>query len=101
VVAWIGLLIVGVVVLIPTWIVTILLLVVLIGFLLLPVVLVLTIAIPVALVLMPLAVLVYGLYGAFEVYGGRNFRYWLIADWIEKRGVKSPPTELAVQPASQ
>ena len=101
VVAWIGLLIVGVVVLIPTWIVTILLLVVLIGFLLLPVVLVLTVALPVALVLMPLAVLVYGLYGAFEVYGGRDFRYWLIADWIEKRGVKSPPTELAVQPASQ
>jgi uncharacterized Tic20 family protein len=101
VVAWIGLLIAGVVVLVPTWIVTILLLVVLIGFLLLPVALMLTVALPVALVLMPLAVLVYGLYGAFEVYGGRDFRYWLIADWIEKRGVKSPPTELVVQPASQ
>jgi uncharacterized Tic20 family protein len=101
VVAWVGLLIAGVVVLIPTWIVTVVLLVVLIGFLLLPVVLVLTVALPVALVLMPLAVLVYGLYGAFEVYGGRDFRYWLIADWIEKRGVKSPPTDLAVQPASQ
>jgi uncharacterized Tic20 family protein len=101
VVAWVGLLIAGVVVLVPTWIVTILLLVVLIGFLLLPVALMLTVALPVALVLMPLAVLVYGLYGAFEVYGGRDFRYWLIADWIEKRGVKSPPTELVVQPASQ
>jgi uncharacterized Tic20 family protein len=100
VVAWVGLLVAGVIVLIPTWIVTILLLVVLIGFLLLPVVLVLTVALPVALVLMPLAVLVYGLYGAFEVYGGRDFRYWLVADWIEKRGVKSPPAELAVHPAS-
>ena len=97
----VGLLIVGVTVLIPAWIVTILLLVVLIGFLLLPLVLVLTVALPAALVVMPLAGLVYGLYGAFEVYAGRDFRYWLVADWIEKRGVKSPSTELAVQPASQ
>jgi uncharacterized Tic20 family protein len=98
--AWVGLLIAGVAILIPTWIVTVLLLVVLIGFLLLPVVLVLTVALPIALVVMPLAVLVYGLYGAFEVYGGRDFRYWLVADWIEKRGVESPSTELAAQPAS-
>ncbi len=101
VLAWTGLLIVGVAVLIPAWIVTILLSVVLIGLLLLPLVLVLTVAVPAALVVMPLAVLVYGLYGAFEVYGGRDFRYWLVADWIEKRGVKSSATELAVQPASQ
>lgn len=101
VVAWIGLLIVGAVILIPAWIVTILLSLVLIGLLLLPLVLVLTIALPAALVVMPLAVLVYGLYGAFEVYGGRDFRYWLVADWIEKRGVKSSSTELTVQPASQ
>ncbi len=99
--AWVGLLIVGAVILIPAWIVTILLSLILIGLLLLPLVLVLTIALPAALVVMPLAVLVYGLYGAFEVYGGRDFRYWLVADWIEKRGVKSGATELAVQPASQ
>ncbi len=101
VVAWVGLLIFGAAILIPAWIVTILLSLVLIGLLLLPLVLVLTIALPTALVVMPLAVLVYGLYGAFEVYGGRDFRYWLVADWIEKRGVKSGATELAVQPASQ
>jgi len=101
VVAWIGLLVVGAVILIPAWIVTILLSLVLIGLLLLPLVLVLTIALPTALVVMPLAVLVYGLYGAFEVYGGRAFRYWLVADWIDKRGVESGATELAAQPASQ
>jgi len=101
VVAWIGLLVVGAVILIPTWIVTILLSLVLIGLLLLPVVLILTIALPTALAIMPLAALVYGLYGAFEVYGGRDFRYWLVADWIEQRGVKSSSTELAVQPAAQ
>jgi len=101
VVAWIGLLVLGVAVLIPTWIVTVLLLIVLIGFLLLPVALVLTAALPAALVILPLAALVYGLYGAFEVYAGRDFRYWLVADWIDKRGAQSPATELAVQPASQ
>ncbi len=101
VLAWLGLLIVGAAILIPTWIVTILLSLVLIGLLLLPLVLVLTIALPVALVVMPLAVLVYGLYGAFEAYGGRDFRYWQVADWIETRGVKSPSTELTAQPAGQ
>ncbi len=101
VVAWVGLLIVGAAILIPAWVVTILLSLVLIGLLLLPLVLVLTIALPAALVVMPLAVLVYGLYGAFEVYGGRDFRYWLVADWIEKRGVKSEATELAVQSVSR
>jgi uncharacterized Tic20 family protein len=101
VVAWVGLAIVGVAVLIPTWIVTALLLVVLIGFLLLPLALVLTVALPAALVIMPLAILVYGLYGAFEVYAGRDFRYWQVADWIEKRGITSASPGLALQPASQ
>ena len=26
--------------------------------------------------------LAYGLYGAYQVYQGRDFRYWLIGDWI-------------------
>ena len=95
--AWVALLIVGAAILIPTWIVTVLLMVVLIGFLLLPLTLVLTIALPAALIVLPLATLVYGLYAAIEVYAGREFRYWLVADWIEQRGVKSPSTELAVQ----
>ena len=86
--AWLGLLVLGLVVLIPAWIVTVLLMVVLIGFLLLPVVLVLTIAVAAALALLPFAVLVYGLYAAFEVYGGKPFRYWLVADWIEGQGLK-------------
>jgi uncharacterized Tic20 family protein len=95
--AWIALLIVGAAILIPAWIVTALLLVVLIGFLLLPLTLVLTIALPAALIVLPMATLVYGLYAAIEVYAGREFRYWLVADWIEQRGVKSPSTELAAQ----
>jgi uncharacterized Tic20 family protein len=85
--AWIAILIGGLAVLIPAWLITAVLLVVLIGFLLLPVVLVLTIALPVLLIVLPLASLVYGLYGALEVYSGRPFRYWKVADWIESRGV--------------
>jgi uncharacterized Tic20 family protein len=89
-VAWIGILAAGLVVLIPTWIVTVLLLIVLVGLLLLPLALVLTIALPVILVVLPFASLIYGLYAAFEVYAGRAFRYWLVADWIERRGMEHP-----------
>jgi uncharacterized Tic20 family protein len=88
-VAWVGLLVAGLVILIPTWILTVLLLVVLIGFLLLPLALVLTILLPAILIALPFVSLVYGLYGAYEVYAGRAFRYWLVADWIESRGVKT------------
>jgi uncharacterized Tic20 family protein len=87
-VVWIGLLAAGLVILIPAWIVTALLLVVIVGLLLLPVALVLTLAVAIALMALPFASLFYGLYGAFEVYGGRAFRYWRVADWIESRGVR-------------
>jgi uncharacterized Tic20 family protein len=86
--AWIGLLVVGLVILIPAWIVTILLLVILVGLLLLPLTLVLTILVPGVLAALPFAGLVYGLYAAFEVYAGRAFRYWRVADWVERRGMK-------------
>lgn len=89
-VAWILILVGGLVILIPTWVITALLLVVLIGFLLLPVALILTVAWPAALFILPFASLVYGLYGAFEVYSGRPFRYWRVADWAERR--QSAPT---------
>jgi uncharacterized Tic20 family protein len=87
-VVWIGLLAAGLVVLIPAWIVTVLLIVVLVGFLLLPVALILTIVLAIVLMTLPFASLFYGLYGAFEVYAGRVFRYWRVADWIESRGVR-------------
>jgi uncharacterized Tic20 family protein len=87
-VVWIGLLAAGLVILIPAWIVTALLLVVIVGLLLLPVALVVTLAVAIALMALPFASLFYGLYGAFEVYGGRAFRYWQVADWIESRGVR-------------
>jgi len=36
----------------------------------------------------PFAWLGYGLYGAYQVYQGRNYRYWLIGEWLEQE-VKS------------
>lgn len=85
---WVGLLVAGAAILIPAWIVTALLLVILIGLLLLPLVLVLTIALAAALVLLPFVSLVYGLYAALEVYAGRTFRYWRVADWMESRNLE-------------
>lgn len=35
-----------------------------------------------AVILIPLAGLIYGLYGAIECYNGRDFEYWLVADFI-------------------
>ena len=86
--AWIALLVAGMVILVPTWIVTILLLVILVGLLLLPLALALTVVVPSALLALPFASLVYGLYAAFEVYAGRPFRYWRVADWVERREMK-------------
>ncbi len=87
-VVWILILVGGLVILVPTWIITILLLIVLVGLLLLPLALLLTVALPVVLVALPLVSLVYGMYGAFEVYEGRPFRYQWVADWIESRGMR-------------
>lgn len=33
--------------------------------------------------LLPLAALVYGTYGGIQVNQGRDFKYWLIGDWVQ------------------
>ena len=35
--------------------------------------------------LMPIVALVYGVYGAIEANAGKDFRYWLIGDWVASR----------------
>jgi uncharacterized Tic20 family protein len=62
------------------WVVSGLLAAVLVGCLLMPFALLLTIAV----VLVPIAGLVYGLVGAYETYYGRDFRYWLVGEWLER-----------------
>ena len=32
--------------------------------------------------LIPIAAAVYAAYGAVQVYNGNDFRYWLVADWV-------------------
>jgi uncharacterized Tic20 family protein len=66
------------------WTVSGLLSAVLIGFLLMPLALLLTLLMVLLLVGAPLVWLGYGLYAAYLTYQGRNFRYWLVGEWLER-----------------
>ncbi|MBI3175598.1 MAG: DUF4870 domain-containing protein [Chloroflexi bacterium] len=56
------------------WAITGILSAVLIGLLCIPIALVLS--------LIPLAALGYGIYGGVQVSQGRDFKYWLVGDWV-------------------
>jgi uncharacterized Tic20 family protein len=56
------------------WTVSSILTVILIGCLLMPVALIFT--------LLPLVAVVWGIYAGIEVNQGKDFRYWLIGDWV-------------------
>jgi hypothetical protein len=58
-----------------TWAAVALMSIVLVGLLCVP------IAILVSLI--PVAACIYGIVGALQAYEGRDFRYWLIADWVK------------------
>ncbi|MBN1657947.1 MAG: DUF4870 domain-containing protein [Anaerolineae bacterium] len=77
--AIIGSLIVGV-----GWAVSAILVIVLIGLLLLPIMLVVTLLWVVGVVALPIVQVVYGCYATLEAYNGRPFRYWWIADMIDR-----------------
>jgi uncharacterized Tic20 family protein len=57
------------------------------------------VAVPVMIVVMFLGIalmtcgLVYALYGAYQVYEGREFRYVWIGDWVQQRSFETPKTE--------
>jgi uncharacterized Tic20 family protein len=44
-------------------------------------------------ILVGLGALVYGLYGAYQVYNGRAFRYLWVGDWVARRTVEPAPHE--------
>lgn len=69
---------------VAAWVISGLLSVVLIGFLLMPFALMATLVMVILLLGVPFAWLGYGLSAAYEVYQGRDFRYWLIGDWLEQ-----------------
>lgn len=66
------------------WTVSGLLSAALIGLLLIPFALVLTLLTVLLLVCIPIAWLGYGLVAAYQVYQGRDFRYRLIGEWLER-----------------
>lgn len=77
--AIVGSLIVGV-----GWAVSAILVIVLIGLVLLPIMLVVTLLWVAGVVALPIAQVVYGCYAALEAYNGRPFRYWWVADMIDR-----------------
>lgn len=82
--ALLALAIVGALLVAVGWTVSAILVIVLVGLLLLPVMLVVTLLWVVAVVALPIAQVVYGCYAALEAHNGRLFRYWWIADLIDR-----------------
>jgi hypothetical protein len=66
------------------WVVSGLLSAVIVGFLLMPIALLLTAVMVIVLLGAPLTWIAYGLYAAYEVYQGKDFRYWLVGEWVER-----------------
>jgi len=66
------------------WTISGLLSLVVIGFLLMPLVLLVTVLMVILLLGLPLVWVGYGLYAAYRVYEGNNFRYWLLGEWMER-----------------
>jgi uncharacterized Tic20 family protein len=58
--------------------------IILIGLILLPIMIVVTLIWGAAIVVLPIAQVVYGCYAALEAYNGRPFRYWWVADRIDR-----------------
>lgn len=75
---------VGTVLIAVGWVVSAILVVLLVGLILLPLMLIVTLLWLFALVALPIAQVIYGCYAALEAYNGRPFRYWWIADLIDR-----------------
>jgi uncharacterized Tic20 family protein len=74
----------GAILVVAGWVVSAVLVLVLIGLILLPIMLIVTLAWVAAFVALPVVLVVYGCYAALEAYNGRPFRYWWIADAIDR-----------------
>lgn len=84
VLAYALLVVVTVAVVAVAWTISGLLSVVVIGFLLMPLVLLITVLMVILLLGLPLVWVGYGLYAAYRIYEGYNFRYWLLGEWTER-----------------
>ena len=70
------------------WAVSAALTAILIGLCLMPFVALITVVFALLVLILPLAQLGYGLYAAYETYQGRDFRYWLVGEALEKEMAK-------------
>ena len=80
---------VGAILVVVGWAVSAVLVIVLIGLLLLVVMLIVTLLWGAALIALPIAQVVYGCYAALEAHNGRPFRYWWVADVIDRYQAQS------------
>ncbi len=60
------------------WAVTGMLSIILIGLLLIPIAILLTLI----FAALPLVAIIYGIIGAIDVSQGKDFKYWLVGDWV-------------------
>ena len=81
--------VVGAILVVVGWAVSAILVIVLIGLVLLVVMAIVTLLWGAALIALPIAQVVYGCYAALEAYNGRPFRYWWIADAIDRYQAQS------------
>ena len=79
---------VSIILIVVGWAVSGALTAVLIGLWLMPFALLITVVLALLVLILPFAQLGYGLYAAYETYQGRDFRYWLIAEALEKEMAK-------------
>ncbi len=82
--ALLALVVVGAILVAVGWVVSAVLVILLVGLLLLPVMAIVTLLWGVGLMALPIAQVVYGCYAAVETYSGRPFRYWWVADQIDR-----------------
>jgi uncharacterized Tic20 family protein len=79
---------VSIILIVAGWTVSGALTAVLIGLCLMPFAVLITVVFALLVLILPLAQLGYGLYAAYETYQGRDFRYWLIGEALEKEMAK-------------
>ena len=88
-VALLALAIAGAILIAVGWAVSAVLVVVLVGLILLPVMLIVTLVWVVAIVALPIVLVVYGCYAALEAYNGHPFRYYWIAEMMDRYQAQS------------
>ncbi len=73
----------GLVLVVAAWVGAAALMAAVVGVCLIPVALALTLLWVMATLGLPVAALVYACYGAYEIVEGRDFRYWLVGNWVK------------------